>query len=173
MKLMCGVLYSAVPSFLPPYSQGLRRALTVDGAADHNAGSPDAEDEVEQHAGQQCEAEGVDRTGGGGSEPEEDRVEHLGPEAVGGAETRPSGSAATMTMVTLPSMMGVRPILKPLLTAPSRVLFFAKLLTWIRSAVMTLASTPIPMPRMIPAMPGSVRVEAGEHRKVAGHRQPW
>ena len=59
----------------------------MDGAADHNAGSPDTEDEVEQHAGEQCKAEGVDSTGGGGSEPEEDRVEHLSPEAVGGTES--------------------------------------------------------------------------------------
>ena len=70
----------------------------------------------------------------------------------------PISRAATITMVTLPSMMGVRPILKPLLTAPSSVLFLASS-SLMRSAVMTLASTPIPMPRMIPAMPGRVRVE--------------
>ena len=69
--------------------------------------------------------------------------------------------AATITMVTLPSMMGVRPILKPLLTAPSRVLFLDNS-SLMRSAVMTLASTPMPMPRMIPAMPGSVSVEPGK-----------
>ena len=64
----------------------LAQRLEIDGTADHNAGRPDAEHEVEQNAGQQGEAEGVDRTGSGGSEPEENRVEHLGPEAVRGAE---------------------------------------------------------------------------------------
>ena len=59
----------------------------MDGAADHHTGCPDAKDEVEQHAGEQRKAEGIDRTGGGGSEPEEDRVEHLSPEAVGGTES--------------------------------------------------------------------------------------
>ena len=68
--------------------------------------------------------------------------------------------AATMTMVTLPSMMGVRPILKPLLIAPSSVLFLESS-SLMRSAVMTLASTPMPMPKMIPAIPGSVSVEPG------------
>ena len=63
-----------------------------------------------------------------------------------------------MTMGTLPSMMGVRPRAKPLFSAPSRDLpFFSSSL--MRSAVMTLASTPMPMARMIPAMPGSVRVK--------------
>ena len=59
----------------------------MDGAADHHTGCPDAKDEVEQHAGEQRKAEGIDRTGGGGAEPEEDWVEHLSPEAVGRAES--------------------------------------------------------------------------------------
>ena len=70
----------------------------------------------------------------------------------------PISTIATITMVTLPSMMGVRPRAKPLLSAPSSdlPLFSSSLM---RSAVMTLASTPIPMARMIPAMPGRVRVK--------------
>ena len=63
-----------------------------------------------------------------------------------------------MTMVTLPSMMGVRPRAKPLLSAPSRLLPLRSS-SLMRSAVMTLASTPMPMARMMPAMPGRVRVK--------------
>ena len=59
----------------------------MDGTTDHHAGCPNAKDEVEQHTGEQRKAERVDGTGGGGSEPEEDRVEHLSPEAIGGAES--------------------------------------------------------------------------------------
>ena len=70
----------------------------------------------------------------------------------------PISRAATMTIVTLPSMMGVRPILKPLAIAPSSVLPLPSS-SLMRSAVITLASTPIPIPRMIPAIPGRVSVE--------------
>ena len=59
----------------------------MDCTADHNAGGPNAEHEVEQNTGQQREAEGVDGAGRGRSEPEEDGVKDLGPEAVRGAES--------------------------------------------------------------------------------------
>ena len=70
----------------------------------------------------------------------------------------PIRTTATMTMVTLPSMTGVRPRAKPLLRAPGRDLPLRSS-SLMRSAVMTLASTPMPMARMMPAMPGSVRVK--------------
>ena len=54
----------------------------MDSAANHNAGRPDAKDKVQQNAGQQGEAKGIDRTGSGRSEPVEDRVKDLGPETV-------------------------------------------------------------------------------------------
>ena len=60
----------------------LAQRLEVDSAANHNAGRPDAKDKVQQNAGQQGEAKGVDRTGSGRSEPVEDRVKDLGPETV-------------------------------------------------------------------------------------------
>ena len=70
----------------------------------------------------------------------------------------PISTTATITMVTLPSMMGVRPRLKPAFRAPSRVLP-PRSSSRMRSAVITLASTPMPMARIMPAMPGSVRVK--------------
>ena len=76
----------------------------------------------------------------------------------------PIRMAATMTMVTLPSMTGARPMWKPPAMAPSRLLPLPSS-SRMRSAMMTLASTPMPMPRMMPAMPGSVSVVPGNTAK--------
>ena len=65
---------------------GVAQRLAVDGTADHHAGGTHAEHKVQQNAGQQGEAEGVDGAGGGRSEPPEDGVKDLCPEAVGGTE---------------------------------------------------------------------------------------
>ena len=76
----------------------------------------------------------------------------------------PISTIATITMVTLPSMIGVRPRAKPLFSAPSRDLP-ERSSSLMRSAVMTLASTPMPMARIMPAMPGRVRVKLSKTGK--------
>ena len=70
----------------------------------------------------------------------------------------PISITATMMTVTLPSMTGARPRSKPARMAPS-MLLPERISSLMRSAAMTLASTPIPMARMMPAMPGSVSVK--------------
>ena len=67
---------------------------------------------------------------------------------------------ATMTLVRLPSRMAEKARSKPSFTEPSTVLP-ERISSRMRSAVMTLASTPMPMLRMMPAMPGRVRVKEG------------
>ena len=66
-----------------------RVAQSFDGscAADHDAGGEYAEHKVQQHAGEQRVAEGIDRTGSGRAEGEEHEVQCLGKEAVRGAES--------------------------------------------------------------------------------------
>ena len=76
----------------------------------------------------------------------------------------PISITATITTVTLPSMMGFSPRRKPAFSAPS-MLFPARISSLMRSAVMTLASTPMPMARIMPAMPGSVSVKLGNTAK--------
>ena len=67
---------------------------------------------------------------------------------------------ATMTLVTLPSRIAEKARSKPSRTEPSMVLP-ERISSRMRSAVMMLASTPIPILRIIPAIPGRVRVKEG------------
>ena len=68
----------------------------------------------------------------------------------------PSTTAA-IRVVTLPSTMADRAFWKPILMADFTVLPVA-ISSRIRAKMITLASTAIPMDRMIPAIPGKVRV---------------
>ena len=76
--------------FLPRFCSTVqpRIAQCFDGscAADHNTGSEYAKHEVQQHAGKQRIAEGVDGACGRGSEGEEYKVQRLGKQAIRGAE---------------------------------------------------------------------------------------
>ena len=66
-------------------------------------------------------------------------------------------TTAAISVVMLPSMIAERAFEKPLLTADSTVMpIWSSSL--IRANMITLASTAIPIARMIPAIPGSVMV---------------
>ena len=67
----------------------------------------------------------------------------------------------TMITVILPSTIAAREFLVPFSIAPSMVRP-PLISSLIRSAVITLQSTPIPIERMIPAIPGSVIVKDGK-----------
>ena len=81
---------------------------------------------------------------------------------------------ATMAVVILPSKMAQKLLWKPFFKAPSRVL---PLLSSSRTrlAVMTFASTPMPMERIRPAMPGRVMVKEfilGKNPDTAAKHMP-
>ena len=75
-----------------------------------------------------------------------------------GVPNAPISTRDTITIVTLPSTIALRAFLKPLSIAPSMVLPFLNS-SLIRSEAITLQSTPTPIERMIPAIPGIVRVK--------------
>ena len=69
-----------------------------------------------------------------------------------------------MITVILPSKIAAKLVLLPVRMAPSKVLP-ALSSSLMRSLVIILASTPIPMERITPAMPGKVRVKLGTKLK--------
>ena len=74
-------------------------------------------------------------------------------------------TTAAIRVVTLPSIMADRALLKPVLMADLTV-FPTPISSLIRVNIMTLASTAIPMDRIIPAIPGSVRVTSKAERRI-------
>ena len=68
-----------------------------------------------------------------------------------------TSTTAAIRVVTLPSTMAEVALLKPILIAELTVLPVPSS-SLIRAKMMTLASTAIPMDKMIPAIPGSVSV---------------
>ena len=66
-------------------------------------------------------------------------------------------TAAAISVVILPSRMAERAFWKPILIEDFTVLPVA-ISSRIRAKIITLASTAIPIDRMIPAIPGRVRV---------------
>ena len=75
-----------------------------------------------------------------------------------GVPNAPIRIIAMIIIVTFPSKIAAKARLKPEFKAPSRV-FPARISSLILSDVMIFASTPIPTERMIPAIPGIVRIE--------------
>ncbi len=80
--------------------------------------------------------------------------------ALSGVPNAASRTTATITLVRLPSSIELKALLKPCDTAPSMVFPFLNS-SLIRSAEITLASTPKPIESMIPAIPGNVIVKLG------------
>ncbi len=74
-------------------------------------------------------------------------------------------TAAAISVVTLPSTIADSALLKPVLIAERTVLPTA-ISSLIRVKMMTLASTAIPMERMMPAMPGSVSVTSNADSRI-------
>ena len=75
-----------------------------------------------------------------------------------GVPKAPISTTDTITIVTLPSIIALSAFLKPLSIAPSMVLPFLNS-SLILSEAITLQSTPTPIERIIPAIPGIVRVK--------------
>ena len=80
--LLCGLLAGLVRTIEPRVPQSLEGRRT----ADHHTGRKNAEDEVQQHAGEQRVAEGVDRTCRGRTKGKEHKVQGLGEETIRRAE---------------------------------------------------------------------------------------
>ena len=74
-------------------------------------------------------------------------------------------TAAAIKVVTFPSTIAERAFWKPLSMAVFTA-FPAPISSLIRVKIMTLASTAIPMDRMIPATPGSVRVTSKDTKRI-------
>ena len=66
---------------------GIAQSLDAGRTTQHHTGGEHTEHEVQQHAGQQGKAEGIDGAGGGRSKPAEHGSKDLGPEAVGRTES--------------------------------------------------------------------------------------
>ena len=75
-----------------------------------------------------------------------------------GVPNAPISTTETMIMVTFPSIIALSEFLYPLSIAPSIVLPFLNS-SFMRSEAITLQSTPTPTERIIPAIPGIVRVK--------------
>ena len=78
-------------------------------------------------------------------------------------EPKTPRTAAAINVVTLPSTMAESAFLNPISMA-AITLLPAAISSRIRAKMITLASTAIPMERMIPAIPGNVRVISNAHR---------
>ena len=74
-----------------------------------------------------------------------------------GPVPRSPSTIAAIRVVILPSMIAERALLKPIFTEEATVFPVASS-SRILAKMITLASTAIPMPRMIPAIPGKVNV---------------
>ena len=70
-----------------------------------------------------------------------------------------------MMVVTFPSTIADNALLKPSFTL-ERMVLPVPISSWIRVNMMTFASTAIPTDRMIPAIPGRVRVTSNRLRLI-------
>ena len=75
-------------------------------------------------------------------------------------------TTAAIRVVTLPSMMADKALEKPVLIADFTV-FPTPISSLIRVKMITLASTAIPMDRIIPAIPGKVRVTSNADNRTS------